>query len=128
MTLVELLPLVAIAAVFWLLILRPASVRRRAQAALVASLARGARVMTTAGVFGTVVAVDDARVRVEIAPGVVIEMLAQAIAEVLPAESADRLPADKAPADQAPGDQGTDDKGTDDQAPVSTEAEVVDRG
>ena len=76
MTLVELLPFAAIAAAFWLLIIRPASVRRKAQAALVASLAPGQRIMTTAGVFGTVVAIDGDRVSVEVAPGVVIEMLA----------------------------------------------------
>jgi preprotein translocase subunit YajC len=85
MTLVELLPFAAIAAAFWLLIIRPSSVRRKAQAALVASLAPGQRVMTTAGVFGTIVAIDAERVSVEIAPGVVIEMLAAAIAQVVPA-------------------------------------------
>lgn len=94
MTLVELLPFAAIAAAFWLLIIRPSSVRRKAQAALVASLAPGQRIMTTAGVFGTVVALDGDRVSVEVAPGVEIEMLAVAIAQVVPAgrdgdESAD---------------------------------------
>lgn len=86
MTFVELLPFAAIAAAFWLLIIRPASVRRKAQAALVASLAPGQRIMTTAGVFGTVVAIDADRVSVEVAPGVVIEMLAQAVALVVPAD------------------------------------------
>jgi preprotein translocase subunit YajC len=85
MTLVELVPFAAVAAAFWLLIIRPASTRRKAQAALVASLAPGQRVMTTAGVFGTVTGVDGERVSVEIAPGVVVEMLALAIAQVVPA-------------------------------------------
>ncbi|HSO04073.1 MAG TPA: preprotein translocase subunit YajC [Candidatus Limnocylindrales bacterium] len=86
MSLVELLPFAAIAAAFWLLIIRPSSVRRKAQAALVASLAPGQRIMTTAGVFGTVVAIDADRVSVEVAPGVVIEMLAQAVAQVVPGD------------------------------------------
>jgi preprotein translocase subunit YajC len=86
MTLVELLPFAVIAAAFWLLIIRPTSVRRKAQAALVASLAPGQRIMTTAGVFGTVVAIDADRVSVEVAPGVVIEMLAQAVAQVVPGD------------------------------------------
>ncbi len=85
MTLVELLPFAAIAAAFWLLIIRPSSTRRKAQAALVASLAPGQRIMTTAGVFGTIVSIDADRVSVEIAQGVVIEMLAAAIAKVVPA-------------------------------------------
>ncbi len=100
MTLVELLPFAAIAAAFWLLIIRPASTRRKAQAALVASLAPGQRIMTTAGVFGTVAAIDGERVSVEVAPGVVIEMLAVAIAQVVP------VPAESAPADASLPDDG----------------------
>ena len=100
MALVELLPFAAIAAAFWLLIIRPASTRRKAQAALVASLAPGQRIMTTAGVFGTVAAIDGERVSVEVAPGVVIEMLAVAIAQVVP------VPAGTGPADAVLPDDG----------------------
>jgi preprotein translocase subunit YajC len=106
MTLVELLPFAAIAAAFWLLIIRPSSVRRKAQAALVASLAPGQRIMTTAGVFGTVVALDGDRVSVEVAPGVVIEMLAVAIAQVVPGDRAADEPAEPAAEDRA--DAGPD--------------------
>lgn len=83
MTLGEVLPLVAIAAAFWFLIIRPANVRRREQARLAASLGPGQGVMTTAGVFGTITAIDGDRVSVEIAPGVVIRMLTQAIAQTV---------------------------------------------
>ena len=86
MTLGELLPLVAIAVAFWFLLIRPASVRRKAQARLVASLAPGQHVMTTAGVFGTLRSIEGERVRVEVAPGTEIEMLSAAIAQVVPAE------------------------------------------
>jgi preprotein translocase subunit YajC len=85
MTLVELLPFAAIAAAFWFLIIRPASVRRKAQAQLIASLVPGQRIMTTAGVFGTLVSIGAQRVSVEVAPGVVVEMLDAAIAQVVPA-------------------------------------------
>jgi preprotein translocase subunit YajC len=102
MTLVELLPFAAIAAAFWLLIIRPASTRRKAQAALVAALAPGQRIMTTAGVFGTVAAIDGERVSVEVAPGVVIEMLAVAIAQVVPVP----VPAESGPVDAVLGDEG----------------------
>jgi preprotein translocase subunit YajC len=84
MTLLDLLPFVAVALAFWLLILRPAKVRRDTQARLVASLAPGQRVMTAGGIFGTIRSVSDGRVRLEVAPGVTIDMVAQAIAEVLP--------------------------------------------
>ena len=85
MTLFELLPFAAIAVAFWFLIIRPSSVRRKAQAQLVASLEPGQRIMTTAGVFGTVTALDGERLSVEIAPGVVIEMLSAAVAQAVPA-------------------------------------------
>ena len=70
------------------------SARRKAQAQLVASLEPGQRIMTTAGVFGTLTALDGERVGVEVAPGVVIEMLAAAVAQT--------VPADLGPADEAP--------------------------
>ena len=88
MTLFELLPFVAIAVAFWFLIIRPSSVRRKAQAQLVASLEPGQRIMTTAGVFGTVTALDGERLSVEIAPGVEIEMLTAAVAQAVPADPA----------------------------------------
>ena len=102
MTLVELLPFAAIAAAFWLLIIRPSSVRRKAQAALIATLAPGQRIMTTAGVFGTVVAVDGERVSVEVAPGVVIEMLTQAVAQIVPGDPAATAEVDESLTTPAP--------------------------
>ncbi len=87
MTLGEFLPLVAIAAIFWLLLIRPALARRRAQAALIASLASGQEVMTTAGVFGTIVRVDGDRVSLEIAPGVVVEMVSLGVARIMQNEA-----------------------------------------
>ncbi len=88
MTLFELLPFAAIAVAFWFLLIRPSSVRRKAQAQLVASLEPGQRIMTTAGVFGTVTALDGERLCVEVAPGVVIEMLTAAVAQAVPADMA----------------------------------------
>jgi preprotein translocase subunit YajC len=107
MTLGELLPLVAIAVAFWFLLIRPASVRRKEQARLVASLAPGQHVMTTAGVFGTLTAIEGERVRVEVAPGTEIEMLAVAVAQVVPAEPPAVEPDDES-ADGAPGSAGVE--------------------
>lgn len=42
--------------------------------------------MTTAGMFGTVVAVNGDRMTVEVAPGVQVELLAAALARVVPAD------------------------------------------
>ena len=94
MTLLDLLILAAIPVAFWLLLIRPAKVRRDSQAALVASLAPGQRIMTTAGLFGTVVERTPDRVLVEVAPGVRVEMVPQAVGQIVdrgPA-AADELP------------------------------------
>jgi preprotein translocase subunit YajC len=112
MTLLELLPFVAVALAFWLLILRPAKQRRDAQARLVASLAAGQRVMTAGGIFGTVRSVQDGRVTLEVAPGVAIELVAPAIAEILPEPAAGA----SAPGGSALGD-ATDQPATGDPAP-----------
>ena len=45
------------------------------------SLAVGDEIMTTAGLYGTIAAVSDSKVDVEIAPGVVVTMLKLAVKE-----------------------------------------------
>ena len=93
MDLVTILPLLLIGVVFYLLVLRPQKARQKAQAAMIAAIAPGSSVMTTAGVFGTVVASSADEVSLEIAPGVVIRMLPAAIAKVMPVEEPAASPA-----------------------------------
>lgn len=93
MDLVTILPLLLIGVVFYLLVLRPQKARQKAQAAMIAAIAPGSSVMTTAGVFGTVVASSADEVSLEIAPGVVIRMLPAAIAKVIPVEETAGSPA-----------------------------------
>lgn len=75
-----LLPLLAILAVFWLIVIRPASRRNRDLAQLHAQLEPGDRVMLSSGIYGTLRERLDDRVTVELAPGVVIEVATGAIA------------------------------------------------
>lgn len=77
------LPLLILAAMFWFLIIRPQRARQAEAAATRARVAVGRRVMTTAGLFGTVVGVEDDEVLLEIAPGVVVRYVAAAIAKVI---------------------------------------------
>ena len=84
-----LFPFALILAAFYLLIIRPARTRQRAALQLQERLAPGLEVMTTSGVYGTISAVEDGAVAVEVAPGVVIRFAKAAIAQVLtPEESA----------------------------------------
>lgn len=76
------LPLVAIALLFWLIVVRPASRRQKAVAQLQADLQISQRVMLTSGIYGTIRSLTDDRVRVEIAPGTEIEVIRAAIGAV----------------------------------------------
>src|SRR5262245_4639063 len=68
---------------FYFLLIRPQRNRQRQQQALVASLEVGDEVMTTGGIFGTIVEIDDDEgvLTVEIAPGTRIRMLRQGISQ-----------------------------------------------
>ena len=77
--------------------------------------------MTTAGVFGTVRSVAPQAISVEIAPGVVIEMVPQAVGRLVPQpdEADPALDAGVAPApeDQASGTPGEEAPSEDEEAP-----------
>jgi preprotein translocase subunit YajC len=67
----------------YLLVIRPQRVRARALAQVHASLAPGARVVTTAGIHATVRAIQDDDVLLEIAPGVQVRFMTAAVVRVL---------------------------------------------
>lgn len=85
--LASLLPIVAIALIFWLLIVRPASRRQKEVARLQSGIDVGDRVMLSSGIYGVITATADDRVHVQIADGVVVEVARGAVASV------DRQPA-----------------------------------
>ena len=70
---------------FYFLLIRPQRNRQRAQQTLLASLEVGDEVMTTGGIYGTIVEIDDdeGTVTVEIAPGTRVRMVRQGIAQRL---------------------------------------------
>jgi preprotein translocase YajC subunit len=73
--------------VFYLLIIRPQRARQRRAQQMQGGVEVGKRVRTTAGIYGTVTAIDDADVELEIAPGVEIRILRRAIMDILPEDS-----------------------------------------
>lgn len=86
--LVSLLPIVGIALLFWLLIIRPASKRQKELSRMQGALEIGDDVMLSSGIFGTLSAVDGDSVRVLVADGVTIKVARGAIANVVPPETA----------------------------------------
>lgn len=78
-----LLWLIALALIFWLLIIRPASKRQKQVAKLQAALTPGDEVVLTSGVYATVTETADTHVMVEIAPGVTIKVARGAVGAVV---------------------------------------------
>jgi preprotein translocase subunit YajC len=85
-----LLPWILIFAIFYLLVIRPQQ-RKQRQAQkdreqLLAALKPGDKIVTTGGIYGTVVAVRDTTVQLRIAQSVSIEILRSSIAGTQGAE------------------------------------------
>ena len=72
-----------IAVAFFLLIVLPQRRRTNAHRAVLASLEVGEEVVTIGGILGTIRAIADERVELEIAEGVVITVARNAIAQVV---------------------------------------------
>lgn len=70
---------------FWALIIRPQQQRQRDHRSFVETLSPGDPVEAFSGIHGTIAAVGDTTVRVEVAPGVVVTMAKLAISSRLPA-------------------------------------------
>lgn len=83
MDLVALAPIALLVVAFYFLLIRPQKQRQRQQAAMVAALAPGAQIMTTAGMMGTVAVVADDELSLEISPGVFVRMVPAAVAKVI---------------------------------------------
>ncbi len=84
-----LLPIVIVIVAFYFLFIKPSKARRKLLTDMQGSLVPGVRVMTTSGIFGVVSTVTDEIVRIEIAPGVIIEVVPAAIGRVIVPESAE---------------------------------------
>jgi preprotein translocase subunit YajC len=69
-----------IALMTWFLFIRPRRRMMARQRQLVGSLSAGDQVVTVAGMYGTIVALDGDEVRLEIAPDVVVRVARRAIA------------------------------------------------
>lgn len=75
----EFLPLIGIALLFWLLLIRPQAKRQRELRGMQDSLTVGDEVVLTSGIYGTVRGVDDLDLHIEVADGVTIRVARGAI-------------------------------------------------
>ncbi len=83
MDILSLAPILLLVVAFYFLLIRPQKNRQKKHAQMVSAVAPGTEVMTTAGIFGTVRAVNDEELNLEIAPGTVIRILPTAISKVI---------------------------------------------
>jgi preprotein translocase subunit YajC len=72
------LPLMFLA--LWAIVILPQQRRMRAHRALVSVLQEGDEVMTTSGILGTITAIDDEVLHLEVAPGIRLRIVRAAIA------------------------------------------------
>lgn len=75
-----LIPLVVLFALFWLFVLLPQRRRQRDHVAMQDTVAVGDEVVTAGGLHGDVVGIDDAVLRLEVAPDVVVRVDRRAVA------------------------------------------------
>ena len=83
-SLMSLLPLVAIFAVFYFLLIRPQQKRAKEHKKMYENLAKGDEIITSGGTLGKITALGESFVTVEIANGVEIKVQRPAIQALMP--------------------------------------------
>ena len=79
----QFLPLVAMAVIFWFLILRPQMRQQKQQRAKIAAIKKGDQIITGGGFVGKVIKVDDTYAELELGPNVKVKAVKSTIADVL---------------------------------------------
>jgi preprotein translocase subunit YajC len=111
-SIVGFLPLILIGGVFYFLLIRPQQRRQKAQQALVRSAEVGDEIVTTSGIFGTIIDIDDDEdvLIIEIAPNTRIRMVRAGIGRRLTEEQYDDGSYDEDDDDDEPGTGGPEDQ------------------
>lgn len=115
-----LLPILLLFPLMYFMLIRPQQKRVREQQALLAAVGEGDEIVTTAGLYGYVTAVDGDVLWVEISDGVEVRLARAAVAKRIPAEAstasddgaqADGAQAEVAKAEDATGHRAGDSSG-----------------
>lgn len=86
-SLLPLLLIVALFAIFWLVLIRPQQKRRREATQMQGNLSDGDQVVTVGGLHGTIAELDDQTIILETSEGVFSRYERGAVARVVPPES-----------------------------------------
>ena len=82
-SIMSLLPFIAMFAVMWFILIRPAQKRAKATANMQNSLTRGQKVVTVGGLHGEVDAIEDTVVHIRVADNTILVFERQAIGRVI---------------------------------------------
>ena len=78
--LLQFLPLLVIFGIFYLLLIMPMRKRQKKHQEMLKAITRGDRIVTTGGIFGTVVAVEEDVVQLRVAENVKLQIALSAVA------------------------------------------------
>jgi len=81
---IQFLPLVAMAVIFYFLILRPQMKRQKDHQAKIGTLKKGDQVVTAGGLIAKVLKVDETTVDLEIAQGVKVRAVKSTLGDIIP--------------------------------------------
>ena len=85
--LLQLLQFLPLFIILYLLLIRPQQQQKKKAEAMLKELKKGDRVLTSGGIFGTVIGVDEAKAVLKIADDVKVEFSKSAIVQVLVTEA-----------------------------------------
>ncbi|HEY0027934.1 MAG TPA: preprotein translocase subunit YajC [Allosphingosinicella sp.] len=77
-------PLLLIFVIFWFLLIRPQQKRMKAHQAMIGAVKKNDTAVTTGGLIGKVIRVDEAEVELEIAPNVRVRVVKSMLSDVRP--------------------------------------------
>ena len=83
----QFLPILAIGAVFYFLVIAPANKQRKKTQEMISSLKKGDRVLTTGGIYGTIQGVEAEVVYLKIAENVKVKVARSAVSSVVTGET-----------------------------------------
>lgn len=86
-TLISFVPILAMVAIFWFLVIRPANQQRKKTQEMLSALKKGDRVVTSGGIYGTVQSVEAETVYLKIADNVKVKVARSAISGLVAGES-----------------------------------------
>ncbi len=68
------LPIIILFAIFYFLLIRPQQKKAKEHKEMIANLGKGTRIVTSGGIYGTIVSIDDTTIGLEIAEKVKIKI------------------------------------------------------